>query len=73
MLFPLRHVTFHTSQAMAAPPILGYNGHRDFVDIPWPDYNFWGHEVARLVDEQASGAGWRWDDARPAVPLPMHL
>lgn len=39
-------------QAMSAPPILGYNGHRGFVDIPWPDYNFWGHEGDRLVDEQ---------------------
>ncbi|KAL4430014.1 hypothetical protein ABPG77_004384 [Micractinium sp. CCAP 211/92] len=52
-------LTARQLQAMSAPPILGYNGHRGFVDIPWPDYNFWGHEQGGLVDEQGRWLyGW---------------
>ncbi len=34
------------------PPVFGYNGHARFVDIPFPDYTYWGHEYHRLVGEQ---------------------
>ncbi|EIE18997.1 hypothetical protein COCSUDRAFT_54837 [Coccomyxa subellipsoidea C-169] len=33
------------------PPVFGYNSHARFVDIPFPDYTYWGHEYHRLVDE----------------------
>ncbi|CAL5226901.1 g9774 [Coccomyxa viridis] len=39
-----------------APPIFGYNSHPKFVDIPFPDYSYWGHEYRRLL-------GW---DGQPA-------
>ena len=32
-----------------APPIFGYNSHPKFVDIPFPDYSYWGHEYRRLL------------------------
>ena len=32
-----------------APPIFGYNSHEKFVDIPFPDYSYWGHEYRRLL------------------------
>ena len=34
-----------------APPIFGYNSHANFVDIPFPDYSYWGHESRRLLGE----------------------
>ena len=34
-----------------APPIFGYNSHEKFVDIPFPDYSYWGHEYRRLLGE----------------------
>ena len=34
-----------------APPIFGYNSHPKFVDIPFPDYSYWGHEYRRLLGE----------------------
>ena len=34
-----------------APPIFGYNSHANFVDIPFPDYSYWGHEYRRLLGE----------------------
>ena len=37
-----------------APPIFGYNSHPKFVDIPFPDYSYWGHEYRRLLGELCS-------------------
>lgn len=34
-----------------APPVFGYNSHEKFVDIPFPDYSYWGHEYRRLLGE----------------------
>ena len=34
-----------------APPVFGYNSHKKFVDIPFPDYSYWGHEYRRLLGE----------------------
>lgn len=36
------------------PPVFGYNSHARFVDIPFPDYTYWGHEYHRLVGELAA-------------------
>ena len=31
------------------PPVFGYNSHPRFVDVPFPDYSYWGHEYHRLL------------------------
>lgn len=31
------------------PPVFGYNSHARFVDVPFPDYSYWGHEYHRLL------------------------
>ena len=33
------------------PPVFGYNSHATFVDIPFPDYTYWGHEYSWLLGE----------------------
>ena len=44
-------------------PILSWSGHRDYADIPAPDFSYWGHEMdsgerpACLVHHGAAGRG----------------
>lgn len=38
--------------AAVAPPLFSFNSHDEYVDIPFPDYSFWGHELQILNDDQ---------------------
>ena len=41
------------SSKIIPPPVFGYNSHSTFVDIPFPDYTYWGHEYSWLLGEPA--------------------
>lgn len=59
------------------PPIFGYTAAEGYVDIPFPDFSYWGHEHGRLVD--AAGGfmvGWeaqlQYLAEQVSAALPLH-
>ena len=50
------------------PPVFGYNSHPRFVDVPFPDYSYWGHEYHRLLGAHAPPRAHAYDAGRCAGP-----
>ncbi len=49
-------LTFHHGLQERPIPILGYNGAPQYLDIPIPDYTYYGHEHSWFVGESRSSA-----------------